>query len=400
MLGCPRVQLAPRAWLILLAALLNAWTALAKFGGAEGKTVRLHISNSNAIERSAFSVKHQAVAAALPKEKSLLNSQLAAKNVVYSFWATPGSDMAELQSTLQKKPSAFVANASHACYAERHSYDFQFELIPNTPLADASVARTVSLLRIFGDGTKGSKPQLEEGSWLMYTDADTYVIDPDRSIESMVDAAHKMQTTRMAAAKLAGGEGGCDLIIQEDGATGDPGANAGWFLLRNSEWSRTLLQRWADTRTARKGDYVQIRQCCGGDDQPALMDLIIHEAGGSGMPVKYDDRCFNEHLQQLPAWKKDKEWMDMTEPYNKYCLCWSREMDKLKVGYKRGEGVFLPKVCVLPYPNNVVKGDRQAQLLSVQARDGVNELEAQAKHRFLMHDKYHQLKIRVSRLQV
>jgi hypothetical protein len=304
--------------------------------------------------------------------------------------------MAELQSTLETKPSVFVGNASRACYAEQHGYGFQFELIPNTPLVDASVARTASLLRAF-DGTKGPKPQLEEGSWLMYTDAYTYVIDPERSIESMVEAAHTMQTTRMAAAKLAGGEGGCDLIIQEDGATGDPGANAGWFLLRNSEWSRALLQRWAGTRKARKGDYVQIAagSADGGDDQPALMDLIIHEAGGLGMPVKYDDRCFKEHLQKLPAWKKDKEWMESTEPYSKYCLCWSREMEKLKVGYKKGEGVFLPKVCVLPYPNNVVKGDTQAQLLSVQARDGVNELEARAKYRFLMHDENYHQKIRV-----
>jgi hypothetical protein len=304
--------------------------------------------------------------------------------------------MTKLQADLLQKPSVFVGNASHACYAELHNYDYRFELIPNTALVDASEARTAALLRIFGDGRGARSSQLKDSSWLMYADADTYIIDPDRSMESMIKAAHDLQATRMAAAKISVGAGendGCDLIIQEDGATSDPGANAGWFLLRNSEWSRVLLRRWANTRKARKGDYVQIRQSSGGDDQPALMDLIIHEAGKAG-GVAYADTCFKEHLQQLPAWKKDRDWMGMTEPYNKYCMCWAREMEKLNIGYMRGEGVFVPKVCVLPYPRDA-KNDQQGQLLSVQARDGLTELEAKSKHRFLVHDKVYSLKIRI-----
>ena len=70
----------------------------------------------------------------------------------------------------------------------------------------------------------------------------------------------------------------------------------GWFLLRNTQWTRSLLKRWALTREFRKGDYVQIRQvksyktkthfslthtqCCGGDDQPSMLDLILHEIPG------------------------------------------------------------------------------------------------------------------------
>jgi hypothetical protein len=263
------------------------WYASGNFGDHEGKTVDLSLASINAVERSDYKRRNSEP----PAATATAMEATTAKSLVYSFWATPGSNMTKLQADLLQKPSVFVGNDSHACYAELHNYDYRFELIPNTALVDASEARTAALLRIFGDGRGGQSSQLKDGSWLMYADADTYIIDPDRSMESMINAAHDMQATRMAAAKISVGAGandGCDLIIQEDGATGDPGANAGWFLLRNSEWSRGLLERWANTRKARKGDYVQIRQSSGGDDQPALMDLIIHEASKAG-GVAYAD---------------------------------------------------------------------------------------------------------------
>ena len=46
----------------------------------------------------------------------------------------------------------------------------------------------------------------------------------------------------------------------------------------------------------------------------------------------------------------------MTEPYNDYTKCWDRVMrgySKLNGGYRKGVGAFLPKVCILPYPNKV-----------------------------------------------
>ena len=101
-----------------------------------------------------------------------------------------------------------------------------------------------------------SQSALAENQWLMYIDADTYIIDPKRSVESIVLAAHKMQKQRITAGQEVGS--GCDLIVQEDGATSDPGANMGWFLLRNTEWARALLRKWKTTRSDRNGDYVQV----------------------------------------------------------------------------------------------------------------------------------------------
>jgi hypothetical protein len=141
-------------------------------------------------------------------------------------------------------------------YAKKHGY----HLFDESDTLDTS--RPPSWSKI-----KAAKRLLEEENcdWVFWLDADTIVMNSAKTIESFLPA-----------------EGGKDLLI-----TGQKGGsyNAGAWLIRNTEWSRTFLDTWWDMK-----EFVKPKGLSVSGDNDALKAYLL------GMEKDY----FNEHILVPP----------------------------------------------------------------------------------------------------
>jgi hypothetical protein len=99
-----------------------------------------------------------------------------------------------------------VSFANKKKYCNIHNYDFLC-------FKDKLSSRPASWIKILY-----LQKFLEKYDWILWTDADSYVIDGDRRIEEFVDPSK-------------------DLVVCED----DVGINFGVFLIKSSDWSHWLL---------------------------------------------------------------------------------------------------------------------------------------------------------------
>jgi hypothetical protein len=76
---------------------------------------------------------------------------------------------------------------------------------------------------------------LNDYDWVFYLDPDAWITNPDILLESILPTY-----------------GGADLVVTEDAS----GANAGSWLLRNSDWSREFLSEWWSMTS-----YIRVRGC-------------------------------------------------------------------------------------------------------------------------------------------
>jgi hypothetical protein len=70
---------------------------------------------------------------------------------------------------------------------------------------------------------KAVEAALDDYDWVFWLDADAWITNPDVALESILPSSD-----------------GVDLVVTRDAT----GANAGAWMLRNSDWSRLLLAQW------------------------------------------------------------------------------------------------------------------------------------------------------------
>jgi len=132
-----------------------------------------------------------------------------------------------------------------ARYADRHGYvlfDGSALIEPSRPPAWSKIRAVQHLLEEFDEHRRRC-------DWVMWTDADTVVMNSDTRIEDFLPS-----------------DPDTDFLVGSDEGGG---YNSGVFVVRNSDWSRRFLQRWWEMES-----YVRPPGFSLSGDNNALKDLL------------------------------------------------------------------------------------------------------------------------------
>ena len=157
-------------------------------------------------------------------------------------------------------------------YCDLHSYDFLCfkEKLSSRP---ASWIKILYLQRF-----------LKKYDWILWTDADSYVINGDRRIEEFIDPSK-------------------DLVVCED----DVGVNFGVFLIKNSDWSNWLLSEIWDFK---KSAISKFLEKCSMRIRAYQPNCIISAAVKPNL-----ESAHNSFGQEWDLWL-DKGYIDWAVPMN------------------------------------------------------------------------------------
>eukprot|EP00613_Pedinella_sp_CCMP2098_P066599 CAMPEP_0171990542 /NCGR_PEP_ID=MMETSP0993-20121228/276976_1 /TAXON_ID=483369 /ORGANISM="non described non described, Strain CCMP2098" /LENGTH=707 /DNA_ID=CAMNT_0012643553 /DNA_START=58 /DNA_END=2181 /DNA_ORIENTATION=+ len=129
----------------------------------------------------------------------------------------------------------------NAAYAHAHSYDFmlvQTELFKTEEhkFSHAVTALRQSKMKYIRDALLA----LPEGGWLLWLDADLAILRHDVTIESLLAKHSAGPSTDLLVSLEFGGEHNGE----EESGERPRGVNTGALLLRHSEWSLRMLEKW------------------------------------------------------------------------------------------------------------------------------------------------------------
>ena len=149
--------------------------------------------------------------------------------------------------------------------------------------------------------------------YVMFADMDVFVADQSLTVDSIVAMA-TAEYGKAASGPRGGGARQCDFIAQDS----DHVVNSGWWIVRNTAWSRDFIQLW---RTQVETGYTWMY------DQGGLQNALLHTAARS-VGATYANEC----LQPNP----DAHLMN---------LCYRDRMAKF--GFAHGAR-FFDRVCLVP----------------------------------------------------
>lgn len=177
-------------------------------------------------------------------------------------------------------------------YAAKHGYrlfDESDQLDKTRPASWSKIRAVQRLLRE------------ESCDWVFWLDADTVVMNSDKKVEDFLPTADSM-----------------DMLFSPDDGEG---YNAGVWLARNSEWTRTFLQEWWDMKT-----FVKPPGLAKSGDNDALKHKTAHmskeELRHIGAPARCTFNAFARFVKpdDYPAVEtrvKEQQWYMDEASYHK-----------------------------------------------------------------------------------
>ena len=163
---------------------------------------------------------------------------------------------------------------SKQAYADKHGY----HLFDSSDIVEkgrpAQWSKIKAVQRLFVD---------ENCDWVLWMDADTLFMNSEKKIEDFLPSDPDK-----------------DLVIARD--VPNPGYNSGSWLVKNSEWGRTFLQKWWDMKT-----FVRLPgQSLSGDNDAFKVLLDQYEKDEFEKHVAVPPRCtINAFAKFLRPWEMD-----------------------------------------------------------------------------------------------
>ena len=149
------------------------------------------------------------------------------------------------------QPIKRLSRENHQLYAQIHGYSlYQFESEQDIA-ANEDANMTTSQKNPFFWKVNAVRNVIEKHSWVMWMDCDAFFMDPERTIDSVIEmyTANQTLATRVHSAGLStgihaalypGGGTNVSLLLAVDST----GINNGVWMMRNSGWSSDFLLRW------------------------------------------------------------------------------------------------------------------------------------------------------------
>lgn len=164
--------------------------------------------------------------------------------------------------------------ASRQAYANKHGYHLfdSSDLVQQGRPAQWSKIVAVQSLH-----------EKEHCDWVLWHDADTLFVNSNKRLEDLLPADPNM-----------------DLLVAVD--TPNPGYNSGSWLVKNSEWGRSFLQKWWDMKA-----FVRLPgQSMSGDNDAFKVLLASYEEAEFKTHVGVPPRCsINAFAKFLRPWERD-----------------------------------------------------------------------------------------------
>lgn len=131
---------------------------------------------------------------------------------------------------------------------------------------------------------------LRDFDWLVWTDADTYIVNPEIKLESFI-------------------KDGKDFIIQCDTEENYTAINAGVIFVKNSQFCHNLLKIWWETRTMEmcknpnndEWEQLGLKYLIGqkGEKYQDIIDVILDDKTGFNViPQFTDENTFMMHARK------------------------------------------------------------------------------------------------------
>lgn len=147
-----------------------------------------------------------------------------------------------------------------------------------------------------------SRLQFATEDWLVFLDADAFVAELDIPLTTLIEAADRYMDTHTGVSKAP-----CHFIGQDQSNI----VNSGFFLIRNSDWSRQFVTSWI-------AEFVKAETQWGIDlwvyDQGALMNTILHYAADLVGDL-YEDYCVGAAAHANKCYRQTLEKLGF--PYGK-----------------------------------------------------------------------------------
>lgn len=183
---------------------------------------------------------------------------LAARNALHTVQALDAQAIAPAPKQLRKKRVAIVticayapdevvrlvSRENHEVYAQVHGYDLLFITSPDDIAPNVASRMDVKdgVHKPFFWKVNAVKNALDTGAyeWVFWADCDALFMDPERTIDSIIEMYTANATVPTTRPLDAGPRPEANLLLAVDST----GINNGVWILRNSPWSHKFLEDW------------------------------------------------------------------------------------------------------------------------------------------------------------
>ena len=225
---------------------------------------------------------------------------------------------------------------SRMCYCLRHGYTLHADVgdiadeanpmhvavLPNKWFKTSSDPEALKSAEIVAKYSRrilvAQKLMLDRSArFLMFADMDVFIADQSVSVDAIValaQAAYARQPLSSSSSSTAAGRQ-CDFIAQDS----DHVVNSGWWIVRNTEWSRDFIALW---RTQVETGYTWMY------DQGGLQNALLYVAAKRAGRAAYANEC----LKPNP----DAHAMN---------LCYRKTL--ASYGFPHGQR-FFDRICLIP----------------------------------------------------